>query len=187
MPLVRAYISIGSNLNNPVDQVERAFHALANNLPASQLAARSPRYRTAPAGGPTGQPDYLNAVAALETALTADALLATLQAIETAQGRVRAERWGPRTLDLDLLLYGSITRNDPWLTLPPPRLHQRAFVLYPLNDIAPELMIPGQGPLAALLKNCPPLNMTCLDIKNEPATITPLNPFPVEPFSNLPP
>ena len=181
----RAYIGIGSNLNDPVDQVERAFQALAN-LPSSQLAARSPRYRTAPVGGPTDQPDYLNAVAALETALTPDALLAALQTIETAQGRVRAERWGPRTLDLDLLLYGSITRNDPRLTLPHPRLHQRAFVLYPLSDIEPELMIPGQGQLTALLENCPPRNIIRLDIKNEPVTITPPNPFPVEPFSNLP-
>jgi 2-amino-4-hydroxy-6-hydroxymethyldihydropteridine diphosphokinase len=185
MQLVRAYIGIGSNLNDPADQVGQAFQALAD-LPVSRLAARSPCYRTAPVGGPTDQPDYLNAAAALETALTPDALLAALQAIENAQGRVRAERWGPRTLDLDLLLYGSITRDDPRLTLPHPRLHQRAFVLYPLHDIAPELIIPGQGELAALLGNCPPQNITRLDIKNEPVTITPPNPFPVEPFSNLP-
>jgi len=185
MPSVRAYIGIGSNLSDPANQVRHALQALAD-LPASRLTAHSPRYRTAPVGGPTDQPDYLNAVAALETALTPETLLTALQEIESAQGRVRAERWGPRTLDLDLLLYGSIIRRDPRLILPHPRLHQRAFVLYPLHDIEPELMIPGQGKLAALLKKCPPLNMTCLDIENEPATITPPNPLPVEPFSNPP-
>lgn len=186
MPSVPAYIGIGSNLNDPPSQIRCAFQALAQ-LPASQLIGCSPWYRTAPVGGPTGQPDYLNAVAALETTLTPEALLAALQAIETAQGRVRFERWGPRTLDLDLLLYGLITRDDPELTLPHPRLHQRAFVLYPLHDIAPHLTIPGRGPLTTLLENCPPLTITRLDIANEPVTISPSNLFPVEPFSNLPP
>lgn len=186
MPSVPAYIGIGSNLNDPPNQVRQAFQALAH-LPDSHLTARSPWYRTAPVGGPAGQPDYVNAVAALETQLTPEDLLATLQTIEAAQERIRAERWGPRTLDLDLLLYGLITRDDPQLTLPHPRLHQRAFVLYPLHDIAPHLTIPGRGPLTALLENCPPLTITRLDIANEPVTISPPNPFPVEPFSNLPP
>jgi 2-amino-4-hydroxy-6-hydroxymethyldihydropteridine diphosphokinase len=185
MPLAPIYIGIGSNLRDPVEQIRRAFQALAE-LPASRLTARSSWYRTAPVGGPAGQPDYLNAVAALETLLTPDALLTALQAIENAQERVRAERWGPRTLDLDLLLYGSIIRNDPQLMLPHPRLHQRAFVLYPLHEIAPGLTIPGQGKLTVLLGNCLSQNITRLDIANEPVTITPLNPFPVESFSNPP-
>jgi 2-amino-4-hydroxy-6-hydroxymethyldihydropteridine diphosphokinase len=156
MPSVRAYIGIGSNLNDPVNQVRRAFQGLAE-LPASRLIAHSPLYRTAPVGGPAGQPDYVNAVAALDTALNPDELLAALQAIEIQQGRVRTVRWGPRTLDLDVLLYGSLQRDDLRLILPHPRLHERAFVLYPLYDLAPDLMIPGRGGLTELLRNCPPL------------------------------
>lgn len=154
MQPVRAYIGIGSNLDNPVAQVQRAFQAL-DDLPACANIACSPLYRTAPVGGPPGQPDYINAVAALDTVLAADDLLKALQALETVQGRVRAVRWGARTLDLDLLLYGQMTRNDPWLTLPHPRLHQRAFVLQPLHDIAPNLMIPGRGTLTELLASGP--------------------------------
>ena len=165
----RAYIGIGSNLDDPVAQVRRAFQALID-LPACQYAAQSPLYRTAPVGGPPGQPDYINAVAALDTALTPDELLIALQAIETAQGRIRTVQWGPRTLDLDLLLYDQITRADPWLTLPHPRLHQRAFVLYPLHDIAPNLSIPGRGSLRDWLAQCPPQNIMRLD--------SPANPLP---------
>ncbi|HRX71078.1 MAG: 2-amino-4-hydroxy-6-hydroxymethyldihydropteridine diphosphokinase, partial [Candidatus Competibacteraceae bacterium] len=185
MPSVRAYIGIGSNLHDPAHQVRRALQGLAT-LPVSRLTVCSPWYRTAPVGGPSGQPDYLNAVAALETTLTPDALLAALQALENAQGRIRAERWGPRTLDLDLLLYGSITRNDPRLTLPHPRLHQRAFVLYPLYDIAPDLTIIGQGKLTMLLRNCPSQSIVRLDIANEPVTITPPKPLPMKPYLNPP-
>ncbi|HRY14379.1 MAG: 2-amino-4-hydroxy-6-hydroxymethyldihydropteridine diphosphokinase [Candidatus Competibacteraceae bacterium] len=185
MPPVLAYIGIGSNRCDPANQVRRALQALAT-LPASRLTTHSPWYRTAPVGGPPGQPDYLNAVAAVETTLSPDALLAALQAMENAQGRVRAERWGPRTLDLDLLLYGSIIRDDPYLTLPHPRLHQRAFVLYPLHDIAPDLTIPGQGKLTALLGNCSFQSIMRLDIANEPVTITPPNPLPMEPYLNPP-
>ncbi|MBZ4192723.1 MAG: 2-amino-4-hydroxy-6-hydroxymethyldihydropteridine diphosphokinase [Candidatus Contendobacter sp.] len=155
MQSVRAYIGIGSNLDHPVAQVQHAFQAL-NDLPSSAGVVRSPLYCTAPVGGPPGQPDYINAVAALDTMLTPDDLLNALQALETAQGRVRAVRWGTRTLDLDVLLYGQMTSTDPWLTLPHPRLHQRAFVLRPLHDIAPLLTIPGRGMLAELLASCPP-------------------------------
>lgn len=151
---VRAYIGIGGNLDDPITQVRRAILALAE-LPTSRLTARSPLYRTRPVGGPPDQPDYINAVAALDTTLAPDELLATLQALETAHGRTRTVRWGPRTLDLDLLLYGRLTRHDPWLTLPHPRLHERAFVLYPLHDIAPDLDIPGQEPLHGWLARCP--------------------------------
>ncbi len=162
MQSTRAYIGIGSNLDDPPSQVRRAFQALAA-LPASRCVARSPLYRATPVGGPSGQPDYLNAVAALDTTLEPDGLLTALQEIENAQGRIRSVRWGPRTLDLDLLLYGALIRDDPWLTLPHPRLHERAFVLYPLYDIAPTLLLPGLGRLRDRLASCPPSGMTRLD------------------------
>lgn len=158
----RAYIGIGSNLEDPIRQVQRAFQAL-NGILASSFVARSPLYRTAPVGGPPDQPDFINAVAALDTGLTPAQLLAVLQALEAAQGRVRTVRWGPRVLDLDLLLYDQLTSDDPWLTLPHPRLHERAFVLYPLHDIAPKLVIPGRGPLRRWLANCPKNGLIRLD------------------------
>jgi 2-amino-4-hydroxy-6-hydroxymethyldihydropteridine diphosphokinase len=170
MQSVRAYVGIGSNLDDPSSQVRRAFQALAT-LPAGRCMARSPLYRTAPVGGPPGQPDYLNAVVALDTALDPDALLTALQEIESAQGRIRNVRWGPRTLDLDLLLYGALIRDDPRLTLPHPRLHERAFVLYPLYDIAPTLLLPGRGWLREWLMSCSPSGMTRLDTPDEPVTI----------------
>ncbi|HHW76370.1 MAG TPA: 2-amino-4-hydroxy-6-hydroxymethyldihydropteridine diphosphokinase [Xanthomonadaceae bacterium] len=165
MQPARVYIGIGSNLDDPTHQVRRAFEALTGIL-ASGCVARSPLYRTAPVGAPPGQPDYINAVAALDTGLTPAQLLMVLQALELAQGRTRTARWGARTLDLDLLLYDQLTSDDPWLTLPHPRLHQRAFVLYPLYDIAPDLNIPGRGRLSELLANCPPQPITRLDSAN---------------------
>jgi len=162
MQPTRAYIGIGSNLDDPVTQVRWALQAL-HILPASRCVAQSPLYRTAPVGGPPDQPDYMNAAAALETTLSPDALLTELQRLEAARGRVRSTYWGPRTLDLDLLLYGQITRTDPRLTLPHPRLHERAFVLYPLYDIAPTLNIPGWGRLAELLARCAPTTVVRLD------------------------
>lgn len=158
----RAYIGIGSNLDDPIRQVRRALLAL-NGILASGCVAQSPLYRTAPAGGPPGQPDYINAVAALDTGLTPQQLLMALQTLELAQGRARTVRWGARTLDLDLLLYDRLTSDDPRLTLPHPRLHERAFVLYPLRDIAPNLDIPGHGPLTELLARCPPQAIVRLD------------------------
>ena len=158
----RAYIGIGSNLDDPIRQVRRAFQAL-NGILASGCAAQSPLYRTAPIGGSPGQPDYINAVAALDTGLTPHQLLMALQTLELAQGRTRSVRWEARTLDLDLLLYDQLTSADPRLTLPHPRLHERAFVLYPLCDIAPNLHIPGQGPLIELLARCPPQAIVHLD------------------------
>ena len=145
---LRAYIGIGSNLDDPLAQVRAALQALAA-LPASQLSTCSPLYRSVPVGGPPGQPDYLNAVAALDTRLSADQLLRALQAIEAAQGRVRELRWGPRTLDLDILLYGDLVLDTPALTLPHPRMHLRAFVLAPLLEIVPASIIPGRGTAAA--------------------------------------
>lgn len=165
MSSVRAYVAIGSNLNDPVAQVRQAFRALAE-LPASRLIACSPLYRSAPVGGPPDQPDYVNAVAALDTALNPDKLLIALQAVESRQGRVRTVRWGPRTLDLDVLLYGSLQRDDPRLTLPHPRLRERAFVLYPLYDIAPDLTLPGGDPLSELLAHGPLLTSIRLDSAN---------------------
>lgn len=162
MQLARAYIGIGSNLEHPETQLRRAFRALAE-LPASRCVACSPLYRSAAVGGPPDQPEYLNAVVAVDTTLQPEALLTALQAIEATQGRVRTVRWGPRTLDLDLLLYDDLVLDGPRLTLPHPRLHQRAFVVYPLYDIAPDLKIPGQGLLSELLKKIPQSTLARLD------------------------
>ncbi len=148
----RTYIGIGSNLANPRRQVGEATAELAD-LPDSRLCARSWLYATAPVG-PVEQPDFVNAAVALETRLTPSDLLGALQAIERRHGRTRtAHRWGPRTLDLDLLLYGEHEVAVPSLTVPHPEIHRRAFVLVPLADIAPlELLIPGQGRLEELLR-----------------------------------
>jgi len=150
----RAFVGLGANLDDPVGHVRRAFSDLGR-IPATRCVLRSGLYRNPPLG-PADQPDYINAVAGLDTGLAAEALLDALQAIERAHGRVRgAVRWGPRTLDLDLLLYGDRCRDDPRLTLPHPGLHRRAFVLYPLREIAPGLVIPGCGPVEALAACCP--------------------------------
>jgi 2-amino-4-hydroxy-6-hydroxymethyldihydropteridine diphosphokinase len=154
MKPVQAYIGIGSNLDDPVSQVRQAIPAL-NAIPRSRCVVCSPLYRSQPLG-PPGQPDYINAVAELVTALTALELLAVLQAIENKHGRVRTIRWGPRTLDLDMLLYGDLILADPRLTVPHPRLHERAFVLYPLYAIAPDLKLPDGRALEMLLRCCPP-------------------------------
>lgn len=145
----RAYIALGANLGDPVDTVRSAIDAL-RTLSRSRLVAVSPLYRTAPVGL-ANQPDFINAAAALDTLLSPDALLQALFAVEALFGRKREYHHAPRTLDLDLLLYGETVRSDPHLMLPHPRMHERAFVLMPLADIAPELDIPGHGPLAALL------------------------------------
>jgi 2-amino-4-hydroxy-6-hydroxymethyldihydropteridine diphosphokinase len=147
MPL--AYIGLGSNLNDPVGQVRRALGGIAE-LPESRLAAASRLYRSPPMG-PVDQPDFINAVAALETQLAPADLLHALQGIEQAFGRVRLRRWGERIIDLDLLLYDNLRLDAPELVLPHPGMGERAFVLRPLADIAPELIIPGLGPLATLL------------------------------------
>jgi len=149
---VRAYIGIGSNLNDPVAQVKEAIEELGL-LPDSLLAARSSLYGSKPMG-PQDQPEYVNAVAALDTLLSAPELLQDLQRIETQQGRERtAKQWGPRILDLDLLLYGKRVINSPELTLPHPGLHERDFVIIPLAEIAGNLNIPGKGMLSTLIKN----------------------------------
>ena len=150
---MQVFIGLGSNLSNPREQVERAFIELTR-LPQSQLIARSRLYRSAPIG-PAGQPDYINAVAQVETQLEPLALLDALQAIEQAHERVRLEHWGPRTLDLDILLIDQEVINSPRLTVPHPFLTQRSFVLYPLQDIAPTLRLPDGTILDELVKLTP--------------------------------
>jgi 2-amino-4-hydroxy-6-hydroxymethyldihydropteridine diphosphokinase len=151
---VAAYVALGSNIGEPEGQVREALQELAE-LPASALLASSHLYRTAPVG-PPGQPDYVNAVVALETRLSPRALLRELQAIELRHGRKRdGTRWGPRTLDLDILTYGDEQLDEAGLTIPHPELPRRAFVLVPLGDVAPKgTPIPGMGTLAELLARC---------------------------------
>jgi 2-amino-4-hydroxy-6-hydroxymethyldihydropteridine diphosphokinase len=150
---VRAYIGLGSNLADPKAQLAKAVEAL-RTLPQSRLTALSRLYRSRPMG-PADQPDYINAVAMLDTCLEAEDLLDALQAIETAQGRIRGpQRWGPRTLDLDLLLYGAEVIVSERLQVPHPGLVERNFVLYPLADIAPELVLPDGRSLRQLLAAC---------------------------------
>ena len=145
---VMAYVGLGANLGLAAQAIEAAMVALGR-LPNTRLAARSPVYRTAPLDA--DGPDYLNAVVALETGLPPAELLAALHALEQAHGRERPYRNAPRTLDLDLLLHGQLQINTPALKVPHPRLHERAFVLVPLADIAPHLHVPGQGAVLALL------------------------------------
>ncbi|RMF94717.1 MAG: 2-amino-4-hydroxy-6-hydroxymethyldihydropteridine diphosphokinase [Gammaproteobacteria bacterium] len=147
---VAAWIGIGSNLQDPPAQVSRAIAAL-RRLPRTRFGRASSLYWNPPMG-PPGQPDYVNAVAGLLTRLDARELLAALQAIERAAGRERAAglRWGPRVLDLDLLSYGPRRIAEPGLRVPHPGIAERNFVLLPLLEVAPELLIPGLAPLARL-------------------------------------
>ena len=148
-PPAQACIGLGANLGDARAALEAALHALAE-LSGTTLRATSPIYRSAPIDS-TG-PDYLNAVALLDTVLLPHDLLAALQGIEAAHGRERPYRNAPRTLDLDLLTYGDQIIQTPTLTLPHPRLHERAFVLVPLAQIAPEMAIPGRGLVRDLLE-----------------------------------
>ena len=144
-----AYIGVGSNLDSPRDQVRRALDAIAA-LDGCRVVRSSSLYRSAPVG-PQDQPDFVNAVVAVLTTRDARELLADLQSIERSQGRVRGgERWGPRTLDLDLLVFGSARIDEPGLTVPHPRIAERNFVLLPLEELAPDLMIPGLGTVSAV-------------------------------------
>ena len=148
----RAYVALGSNLGDPLATVQAAFAAL-RNLPQTVLVAASPLYRSAPVGL-RNQPDFINAVAALDTGLDPEALLDALFAIEARFGRRRDFHHAPRTLDLDLLLHGDGIRDTPRLVLPHPRLHERAFVLLPLLDLAPDIVVPGRGPARRLMDAC---------------------------------
>jgi 2-amino-4-hydroxy-6-hydroxymethyldihydropteridine diphosphokinase len=144
-----AYIGIGSNLEDPKAQILRACEALGT-LAATRLVKISPLYRSRPFG-PVPQPDFVNAVAGVLTQLDSRALLQALTALERALGRpAEHQRWGPRIIDLDLLVYGRERRDEPSLTLPHPGIVERNFVLYPLADLAPDLDVPGLGRLAGL-------------------------------------
>ena len=153
-----AYIAIGSNLASPLEQVNAAIQALGE-IPQSRIVALSSFYRTPPLG-PQDQPDYLNAAVALETSLAPEALLDHTQRIELQQGRVRkAERWGPRTLDLDIMLFGDAVINTERLTVPHYDMKNRGFMLWPLFEIAPELVFPDgealRQRLAVINAPCP--------------------------------
>ncbi|HYE36604.1 2-amino-4-hydroxy-6-hydroxymethyldihydropteridine diphosphokinase [Methylocaldum sp.] len=151
---VAAYIGLGANLGDPIEAIKSARLAI-NNVAGIRELAFSSLYRSTPLG-PADQPDYVNAVMSVETTLRPLELLRELQAIETAHGRVRkGERWGARTLDLDLLLYGRERIVSEVLTVPHPGIADREFVLYPLGEIAPDLDIPGKGLLADLVRKCP--------------------------------
>ncbi|AWV45989.1 2-amino-4-hydroxy-6-hydroxymethyldihydropteridine diphosphokinase [Hafnia alvei] len=148
--MTRVYIALGSNLANPLHQVQSALNALAE-LPQTTLIATSSLYRTPPLG-PQDQPDYLNAVVALDTDLSAENLLDHTQKIELEHGRVRKdERWGPRTLDLDILLFGDEIINTERLTVPHYDMKNRQFMLYPLAEIAPELRFPSGESLQSVI------------------------------------
>lgn len=148
--MITVYIAIGSNLADPVAQAKRAIEAL-KQLPKSRFLCASQLYSSTPMG-PQNQPDYINAVAVIETELTPLQLLDCTQAIELDQGRVRKEeRWGPRTLDLDILLYGDEVIDSERLTIPHYGMKEREFVLYPLAEIAPNLTLPDGTELSQLL------------------------------------
>ena len=147
-----AYIAIGSNLASPLEQVNAAVQALGE-IPQSRIVAVSSFYRTPPLG-PQDQPDYLNAAVVLDTALDAETLLDNTQRIELQQGRVRkAERWGPRTLDLDIMLFGNEVINTSRLTVPHYDMKNRGFMLWPLFEVAPDLTFPDGIPLREILDN----------------------------------
>jgi len=147
-----AFVALGSNLDSPREQVVRGMQEVGA-LPETRLLKRSSLYRTAPVGF-VDQPDFINAVVMVETALAPHTLLDGLLAIERRHGRVREFLNAPRTLDLDVLLYGDLVLSEHGLTLPHPRMHERAFVLLPLAEIAPDAVIPGKGRIADLVPGC---------------------------------
>jgi 2-amino-4-hydroxy-6-hydroxymethyldihydropteridine diphosphokinase len=149
---VRCFVALGANLGDPLATVSAAIQAL-RGLDCAEFVAASSLYRTAPVGL-RHQPDFINAVVELVAVSPAPTLLQALFDIEARFGRVRSAKNAPRTLDLDLLLYGDEVRDDPALTLPHPRLHERAFVLAPLAELAPRLEIAGRGRVDELLRHC---------------------------------
>ena len=144
---MRAVISLGANIGNPQEQMELAIALLKE---ATEMIALSSLYTTAPVGGPD-QPDYINAICIVESELPAMDLLALLHGIEKTLGRQRIERWGPRTIDLDLIQYGTLLSAADELTLPHPRAHERRFVLEPWHEIEPEAILLTHGPISELL------------------------------------
>jgi len=147
-----AFIGLGSNLSDPAAQVSQALDAL-NGLPQTRLQKKSSLYRSAPVGY-LDQPDFINAVAQVETELAPHALLDALLALEQECGRTREFRNAPRTLDLDVLLYDDLVHHEHGLTIPHPQMHLRAFVLQPLLEIAPDCVIPGVGTAAEAGRSC---------------------------------
>jgi 2-amino-4-hydroxy-6-hydroxymethyldihydropteridine diphosphokinase len=145
----RVVVALGSNLGDRLDNLQGAMDALFDS-PGLSFVTVSPVFETTPVGGPA-QPDYLNAVLVAETLLPARAILERCQGVEASLGRIRAERWGPRTLDLDVIVYGDEVSDDPELTLPHPRAHERAFVLAPWCAADSEGQIPGRGRVCELL------------------------------------
>ncbi|MCQ9180691.1 2-amino-4-hydroxy-6-hydroxymethyldihydropteridine diphosphokinase [Streptomyces sp. IBSBF 2953] len=151
----RAVISLGSNLGNRLETLQGAIDAL-EDTPGVRIKAVSPVYETEPWGvEPGSQPSYFNAVVLLKTTLPPSSLLERAHAVEEAFHRVRDERWGARTLDVDIVAYADVVDDDPHLTLPHPRAHQRAFVLAPWHDVDPEAQLPGRGTVADLLGALP--------------------------------
>ena len=159
-----AFIALGSNLEHPAAQVREGFAALAA-LPATKLTMQSSLYRSTPVGY-AGQPDFINAVAAVETSLAPRDLLDRLLGVERCHGRVRNFPNAPRTLDLDLLLYGDMQIHEPGLTIPHPRMHERAFVLVPLAEIVPRCVIPGRGAVIDLLRAIDAGGVSRLETRN---------------------
>jgi 2-amino-4-hydroxy-6-hydroxymethyldihydropteridine diphosphokinase len=168
--VIRAYIGVGANLGDPLQALRSAREALQGSS-GIQLTGSSPIYRSAPVG-PAGQPDYLNAVLAVDTTLSPHELLSRLQAIEDQAGRLRAERWGARCLDLDLLLHGDAVIDTPRLQLPHPQLYRRNFVLLPLADLCPrEWRFPDGSSITERCAACPPnpIERTGLDWHTAPS------------------
>lgn len=170
--MATAFVALGSNLSQPILQVESAFKALAN-IPQSRLVKQSSLYRTAPIGYDAESiknvPDFINAVAHLETSLTPLDLLDALLAIENEAGRERPYRNAPRVLDCDLLLYDQLLLNTEKLMLPHPRMHARGFVLLPLFEIAPACEIPNHGKIATLIQNNTFDDVQKIDVHNKSA------------------
>jgi 2-amino-4-hydroxy-6-hydroxymethyldihydropteridine diphosphokinase len=149
----RAVVALGSNLGNRLETLQGAIDAL-EDTPGVRIKAVSPVYETEPWGvEPGSQPAYFNAVVMLKTTLPPSSLLERAHAVEEAFHRVRDEHWGPRTLDVDIVSYADVVSDDPQLTLPHPRAHERAFVLAPWHDLDPEAQLPGRGPVAGLLES----------------------------------
>ena len=163
--IVAAYIGLGANLHDPVAQVNSALAEL-DRIPGTRVVTRSSLYATAPVGN-LDQPDFINAVAQVDTTLAPRALLHALLEIEKQHGRARSFRNAPRTLDLDLLLYGAANFHEADLTLPHPRMTERAFVLLPLTEIAPHLTIPGRGRAADWLTDCADQGAVPINLKQQ--------------------
>jgi 2-amino-4-hydroxy-6-hydroxymethyldihydropteridine diphosphokinase len=157
-----AFVGLGANLENPLQQVRQAISEL-DAIEHTRVVVASSLYRSAPVGY-ADQPDFINAVAKMQTRLSPHELLDALHVIENRHGRRRSLRNAPRTLDLDLLLYGMLVVDEDGLTLPHPRMHERAFVLLPLAEIAPEALLPGHAPVSQLLAQVDRSGVEKLDV-----------------------